>query len=100
MALSKTRLNRGLWYLKNALFHFRYGFLACYTHEIKWEYSSMQYGLGYQNHQRNNPQCFARKRKIGSTPVRILFGLGVYIYIYIYREREREIEQKRENALG
>ena len=78
MALSKTRLNRGLWYLKNTLFLFRYGFLAYYTHEIKWELSSMQYGLGYPNHQRDNPQCFVRKRKIGSTPVRILFGLGIF----------------------
>jgi hypothetical protein len=69
MALSKTRLNRGLWYLKNTLFLFRYGFLAYYTHETKWGHSSMQYGLGYQNHQRDNPQCFVRKRKKGSIPV-------------------------------
>ena len=80
MALSKTRLNRGFWYLKNTLFLFRYGFLAYYTHEIKWEHSSMQYGLGYQNHQRDNPQCFVRNRKIGSTPVWIIFGATVHNY--------------------
>jgi hypothetical protein len=55
MALSKIRLNRGFWYLKNTLFLLRYSFLAYYTHEIKWGHSSVQHGLGYQNHQRDKP---------------------------------------------